>query len=181
MALVHYPVVGKNGETIASAVTNLDLHDISRAAKAYGVRSFFVVTPLQDQKELVDKIVSHWVSGSGSRYNPKRCEALSLIRVKDTYEAVLADIASRGQGNPETVVTSAKKRPDALDFSGLKTLLQKSETPYVLAFGTAWGLAEAFVEKADYILEPVAGYSDYNHLPVRSAVAVILDRLVGRL
>jgi hypothetical protein len=180
VALVHYPVVGKHGETIASAVTNLDLHDISRAAKTYGVRSFFVVTPLEDQKELVDKIVSHWVSGSGSRYNPKRCEALSLIRVKDTFEAVLADIASRGNGNPKTVVTSAKKRPDALDYSRLKALLLKNETPYVLAFGTAWGLAEDFVEKADYLLEPVSGWSDYNHLPVRSAAAVILDRLMGR-
>jgi hypothetical protein len=179
VALVHYPVVGKNGETIASAVTNLDLHDISRAAKTYGVRSFFVVTPLQDQKELVDKIVSHWVSGSGSRYNPKRCEALSLIRVKETFEAVLADIAACGEGNPKTVVTSAKTRPHVLGFNGLRALLLENEKPYVLAFGTAWGLTEDFIEKADYILAPVAGWSDYNHLPVRSAAAVILDRLMG--
>ncbi|MCP4687771.1 MAG: RNA methyltransferase, partial [Desulfobacterales bacterium] len=31
LALLHYPVVNKNGEPVASAVTNLDLHDISRA------------------------------------------------------------------------------------------------------------------------------------------------------
>jgi hypothetical protein len=180
VALVHYPVVGKNGETIASAVTNLDLHDISRAAKTYGVRSFFVVTPLQDQKDLVDKIVSHWVSGSGSRYNPKRCEALSLIHVKETFEEVLTDIASYGDGNPKTVVTSAKKRSNALEFGKLRALMVENDIPFVLAFGTAWGLTEDFITKADYILEPVAGWSDYNHLPVRSAAAIVLDRLVGR-
>jgi hypothetical protein len=65
-------VVNKNGDIIASAVTNLDLHDISRAAKTYGVRSFYVVTPLADQKTLIDRIVSHWVKGTGSKYNPKR-------------------------------------------------------------------------------------------------------------
>jgi hypothetical protein len=181
VALVHYPVVGKNGKTIASAVTNLDLHDISRAAKTYGVRSVFIVTPLQDQKELVDKIVLHWVSGAGSHYNPKRCEALSLIRVKETFDDVLSDIALYGDGYPKTVATSAKKRSRTLGFDRLKTLMLKNETPYVIAFGTAWGLTDDFIENADYVLEPLAGWSDYNHLPVRSAAAVILDRLVGRV
>lgn len=179
VALIHYPVVGKDGQTIASAVTNLDLHDISRAARTFGVRCFFVVTPLQDQKELVDNIVSHWVSGAGSRYNPKRCEALSLIRVKETYDEVLADIASRGGEYPKTVATSAKNRAGALGFSRLKTLMLENGTPYVLVFGTAWGLAEEFVQMADYVLEPLAGCDEYNHLSVRSAAAIVLDRLMG--
>ncbi|MDI6688413.1 MAG: RNA methyltransferase, partial [Desulfobacterales bacterium] len=72
VALTHYPVVNKNGGTITSAVTNLDLHDMSRAAKTYGVRSLYIVTPLADQKEFVEKIISHWLSGYGSIYNPKR-------------------------------------------------------------------------------------------------------------
>ncbi|MBT8330951.1 MAG: RNA methyltransferase, partial [Deltaproteobacteria bacterium] len=38
-ALIHYPVVNKNGATIASALTNLDLHDISRATKTYGLEA----------------------------------------------------------------------------------------------------------------------------------------------
>ena len=74
--LIHYPVVGKNGDTIASAVTNLDLHDIARAGRTYGIRSFYIVTPVRDQLELVDKIVSHWVSGAGAVYNPKRRRTL---------------------------------------------------------------------------------------------------------
>ena len=71
MILIHYPVVSKNGDIIASAVTNLDLHDIARAGRTFGIRSLYIVTPVSDQMELVDKIVSHWVSGAGAAYNPK--------------------------------------------------------------------------------------------------------------
>ena len=62
VALTHYPVVNKHGNVIASALTNLDLHDISRAAKTYGVKKFFVVTPLEDQKELAKRIIAHWTA-----------------------------------------------------------------------------------------------------------------------
>ena len=180
LALLHYPVLSKNGETIASAVTNLDLHDISRAARTYGIRSFYVVTPLEDQKELVDKIVSHWVSGAGSTYNPKRREALSLIRVKSSFEDVLAEVADHEGMHPKTVVTSAKMREGVMPFHMLRTMMMENGMPLVLVFGTAWGLTEDFIEAADYVLEPLSGGTDYNHLPVRSAAAVILDRLVGR-
>ena len=85
LALVHYPVVNKEGQTIASAVTNLDLHDISRVGKTYGVKSFYVITPLVDQKALVQKIISHWTNGSGAVYNPARRSALKLIKIKDNW------------------------------------------------------------------------------------------------
>ena len=41
------------------------------------------------------------------------------------------------------------------------------------------GLAPEVTERADIQLEPVRGPSNYNHLSVRSAAAVILDRLRG--
>ena len=104
MALTHYPVVNKKGDTITAAVTNLDLHDISRAAKTYGVRSFYVVTPLDDQKKLVERIVSHWTAGAGSRYNPIRRKALELISVKDSLSEVVGEIGSNGESCPKTVV-----------------------------------------------------------------------------
>ncbi|HQK80165.1 MAG TPA: RNA methyltransferase [Syntrophales bacterium] len=50
----------------------------------------------------------------------------------------------------------------------------------MLVFGTGWGLADSIVARADCSLPPVRGGSDgYNHLSVRSAVAVVLDRLFG--
>ena len=51
--------------------------------------------------------------------------------------------------------------------------------PYLLMFGTGWGMSEELLERSDYFLEPVSGPTDYNHLSVRSACAVILDRLLG--
>ena len=179
MVLVHYPVISKNGKVIASAVTNLDLHDIARAARTYGIRSFYIVTPLSDQIELVDKIVSHWVSGSGAEYNPQRREALALIRVKENFKDVVDAIEAEGDGFPQTVVTSAKHRCDTLQIKALREMINQNR-PYVLVFGTAWGLTEAFIDQADYVLEPLIGQGDYNHLSVRSAAAIVLDRLLGR-
>ncbi|MBW2180260.1 MAG: RNA methyltransferase [Deltaproteobacteria bacterium] len=177
LVLTHYPVINKNGDTIASAVTNLDLHDIARAAKTYGVNAFYAVTPLLDQKKLIKKIVAHWATGIGAQYNPKRCEALSLIKVKDSLDEVKDDIANDGFGYPKTVVTSAKKSPRSIHYDTFRKMLN-GYSPYLLIFGTAWGLSEEIVNKADYLLEPIEGGTDYNHLSVRSAVAIILDRLI---
>ncbi len=178
VALMHYPVVNKNGDTIASAVTNLDLHDIARAARTYGINRFYVVTPLKDQKELVEKIVSHWVDGRGSTYNSIRKEALCLIEIVDSMEDVISDIRKRCKVLPKTVVTTARNKKKNITFCRLREILEDG-LPKVLIFGTAWGLSEDFMSKADYVLNPLMGDSDYNHLSVRSAVSIILDRLMG--
>jgi len=47
-------------------------------------------------------------------------------------------------------------------------------------FGTGWGLDEAVFKEADYFLDPIEADTGYNHLSVRSAAAIILDRLVGK-
>jgi len=178
LALTHYPVNNKNGNIIASAVTNLDLHDISRAAKTYGARAFYVITPLTDQKELAEKIVSHWTQGIGAAYNPARRDALELIRVSDSLEQTLEHIRSQEDMMPKTVVTCARNCEGSISFSRLREMLQSGD-PFLLIFGTAWGLASGVISGADYILEPVKGNTDYNHLSVRSAASVILDRLTA--
>lgn len=181
LALVHHPVTNKNGDVIASAVTNLDLHDIARAARTYGVNSFYVVTPIEDQITLVDQLITHWISGAGAAYNPKRRQALELIRVKRTLEEVIADIKSMpgSCGRPRTVVTSAVAKRTTVSFSNLRRRLCDG-FPYLLVFGTAWGLAETLISSADFSLEPVTGTTKYNHLSVRSAAAIVLDRLLSR-
>jgi len=178
LALVHYPVVNKHGEIIASAVTNLDLHDISRSAKTYGVGAFYVVTPLADQKELVEKIVAHWLKGTGGTYNPKRKEALKLIVVKNTLDEVIDHIRKDTGDAPKTIVTSANQKPRNISFRRFREMLQDG-TSYLLILGTGWGLSENFIAKADYVLNPVLGNTGYNHLSVRCAAAVMLDRLLG--
>jgi hypothetical protein len=179
VALLHHPVKNKHGEIITSAVTNLDLHDIARIAKTYGVESFYVVTPLEDQKALVEKIVSHWIDGWGGTYNPKRKAALMLVTVKDSLAQVLEDMKDRSGKDARVVVTCASEKQNALRFDEFKNRLNDLEHPYLLTFGTAWGLTDEFIESADFVLEPIKGKTEYNHLPVRSAVAIILDRLLG--
>jgi hypothetical protein len=178
LALAHYPVTNKNGDIITSAITNLDLHDISRAARTYGVKSFYVITPLTDQKALAERIVTHWTHGAGADYNPARRDALDLIRLVDTIEDAARDIGNRERHYPKIVATGARKHPSSIGYAQFRGLLKK-EMPYLLVFGTAWGLAESFRDQADYVLEPVIGATDYNHLSVRSAAAIVLDRLAG--
>ncbi len=179
VALTHYPVVNKSGDLITSAVTNLDLHDISRAAKTYGVNSFYVVTPLKDQQVLAQRIIAHWIDGAGAAFNPARRRALETIKVIDSIADVVEDIRYIENKYPKTVVTSARRYPSSIGYGKFRAILQAGG-PHLLVFGTAWGLAESFVAAADYVLEPVGGTSDYNHLSVRSAAAIILDRLAGR-
>lgn len=178
VALTHYPVVNKKGDIIASAVTNLDLHDIARAARTFGVKAFYVITPLTDQKKLVDKIVRHWTAGTGSTYNPQRRDALELIRVCDSVAQAADHIGLQGQGPPKIAVTCARRKGPTVGFDRFREMIEGG-TPHLLVFGTAWGLSDAFIAEADYALEPIRGSSDYNHLSVRCAAAIVLDRVVG--
>ena len=178
LALAHYPVTNKNGHVIASAVTNLDLHDIARAARTYAVKRFYVVTPLSDQKELVEKIVSHWTDGAGAAYNHIRGDALSLITLSDSLWDVLRDIRESDGAVPKTIATSARKSARTISYGALREMLS-GQTPHLLIFGTAWGLSQDMMAEADFILDPIMGDADYNHLSVRSAVSIVLDRLKG--
>lgn len=178
VALVHYPVVDKNGETIAAAVTSLDLHDIARAARTYGVDGFYVVTPLEDQQVLVRRIIDHWVTGTGARYNPDRRTALALIRLQPSLRDVTAEIESKDGKAPYTVVTSARMEQCNLTYAQLDALKNKKR-PVLLLFGTAWGLAPELMADADFRLAPIQGAGNYNHLAVRSAVSIILDRMMA--
>ena len=176
LALIHHPVVDKNGKTIAAAVTNLDLHDIARAAKTFGVEPFYVVTPLTDQQQLVTEIIDHWVTGVGARYNPDRREALALIRLQPSLQAALDELSARWDAKPQVVVTSAQMAASDLDWDGLRHLAA-GDRPVLLIFGTAWGLAPEVIAQADFRLAPIAGRNGYNHLSVRSAVSIVLDRM----
>ncbi len=179
IALLHYPVLNKAGDTIASAVTPLDLHDIARAARTYGARRFFVVTPLADQQDLVREVIDHWVTGYGATYNPTRRDALKRVELADTLDAVVARMASDGHGSPVVVVTSSRGDAADISYAGLKKELAGGR-PHLLVFGTAWGLAPEMMAAADLCLAPIrGGENDYNHLSVRSAATAVLDRLMG--
>ncbi len=178
IALIHHPVLGKNGETIGSAVTNLDIHDIARIARTYGVERYYIVTPYADQKELVGEIIAHWQDGHGSTYNPARKEAFSLVRTADSLEDVIETVKNRKCVQPVLVATSARDQKKRVSYRDSRKRIDSGEQT-LLVFGTAHGLAPEITEKADYTLPAIQGDAEYNHLSVRSAVAVICDRLLS--
>ena len=179
VSLMHYPVRNKKGETVASAITNLDLHDIARACRTYGVARFFVVSPLADQRKLAGKILQHWVAGAGGAYNPKRREALSLVRIMEDLKGVSHTIRRETGHTPRIIATSSRGAGETIGFHTLGRMMSQNP-PCLIAFGTAWGFTDSFLAQADHLLEPIRGAGDYNHLAVRSAVAIVLDRLCGR-
>ncbi|MFH1154934.1 MAG: RNA methyltransferase [Pseudomonadota bacterium] len=178
LALIHHPVVNKKGAIIASALTTIDMHDIARAAMTFGARGLYVVTPLEDQKILGREVIDHWTRGIGGELNPFRKEALELIRITSTFAEAVADIEKRSQGPVTTAATSAAAHKSSTGINEFAAMLDRN-TPHIIAFGTAWGLSPDFIRQCDHILEPVWGTTGYNHLSVRSAVSIILDRLVN--
>lgn len=179
IALVHHPVVNKIGEVIGSAVTNLDLHDIARVARTYGVDKYYITTPYEDQQKLVREILDHWQTGHGSTYNPARKEALSIVDIQESLDNVINELEELHGSRPLLIATSAKVSEKTISYSDLQTRIDDNK-PILLLFGTAHGLAPEVMNKVDYVLPPIEGGTDYNHLPVRAAAAIIIDRLLGQ-
>lgn len=177
IALVHYPVLNKEGRIIASSITNLDLHDISRLARTYGVKRYYVVQPLKDQRRLVEELLEYWQKGKGRVYNPDRQEALKVLKVVPALSVAEREVAQES-GDTLLIATDARKDQANLSFAQARALVQAGQS-ILLLFGTAWGLAPKLLQRCDYVLDPIPGRAGYNHLSVRSAAAIILDRLLG--
>ncbi|MDR2337591.1 MAG: tRNA (guanosine(37)-N1)-methyltransferase TrmD [Deltaproteobacteria bacterium] len=179
LALIHYPVLGKNGEIITSSITNIDLHDVARSCKTFDVDALYIVHPTKILRRLSEKIFEHWNTGYGSTYNPNRKEALALLKILPTIEDVILDLRNRNGKTPIIVTTSARSGSDTISYENLREIIAETDHPFLILFGTGWGLANEVMELAKYRLDPILGCGRYNHLSVRSAAAIILDRLLG--
>ena len=182
LALLHYPVSDKKGQVISTSLTNLDLHDISRAALTFGLEKFYLVQPQESQRELLAQLLTYWQSNSARKYNPYRAEALALIKpCISLEEAFLAASAQTPGQTLKVVATSARAGAEMTGYAKLRRIMEREGGHYLLLLGTGWGLTEETLAGADYRLRPVYGVSGYNHLSVRSAASIILDRLLGEL
>jgi len=179
IALLHYPMYNKRTDIITTSITNLDLHDISRAARTYNIDGFFVVHPSENQHKLLQDIISYWREGYGGEYNPDRQEAFKILKTANNLDEVLAEVERETGQKPLTVATDARVYPNTISYITMKDYMLNEDHVFILLFGTGWGISSEYIEKCDYILEPLAVDSDYNHLSVRSAVSIILDRLLG--
>ena len=180
MALVHHPVYNKNREVITSALTTLDLHDLARVAATYGLGGLWVVSPVEDQLAIAADMIEHWRFGWGAGYNSNRGEALSLVRLARDLDEARTETGRLTGADPLVVATSAADQGRRAGFDDIRRL-SLGERPVMIVFGTAWGLTEEALGGCDYILEPITGPTDYNHLSVRSAAGIIIDRLFGLL
>lgn len=179
VGLVHHPIVDKRGDTVTTSVTNLDIHDIARSARTFGFDGYFIVTPVKKQHELVQNILDHWNTDHGNQYNPDRKDALSFIRLAESIEAAKKKIIELEGQEPLVVVTGANFEEYSGDTNALRAKLEVDKRPMLLLFGTGWGLHASVTDVADFKLEPLFGAAKdgYNHLSVRSAVAIYCDRL----
>ncbi len=179
LALVHYPVLNRQGEKICSAITNLDIHDIARTCTTYGAKGFFIVTPSEEQKALAKRVTDHWLSGAGGEFNPDRKRAFEQIKIVSSLaEAINA--LEYNRADTGVLATSARKMDGCISWEKLEKIVYKPEFKCILLlFGTASGLHEECLHECDGVICPIYGPTDYNHLSVRSAVAITLDRITG--
>lgn len=178
LGLVHHPINNKRGETVTTSVTNLDIHDIARSCKTFGVQKYFIVTPLEAQHGLVKKILGHWEKDKNGAYNPDRQNALSIATLVNSVDDAMAQIEELEKKKPILAVTGANFDRFDGDSLALNSKMKSEDTPCLLLFGTGWGLHDLILEKSDFMLDPILGANPegYNHLSVRSAVAIYLDR-----
>jgi len=180
LALIHHPIVNRNGRVITSAITSLDLHDLARSSRTYGVRAVYVVHPIPEQREFARSVIDHWRIGYGRSFDSRRVEALNLLEIVEDLDAAVAAAESAAGRRPEIVHTSAREA-QGISFAAMRDrIAQEGAPPVLILLGTGFGLAPAARERADVALEAIRGTGDYNHLSVRAAASIILDRLCGR-
>ena len=175
IVLVHHPVLDRQGESVTAAVTNLDIHDLARLAASYGVSRFYLATPSVVQQQLAAKIIAHWREGFGATYNPDRSQALALVETVNHLDEALRKWRRLTGPAALPLFTGARQR-HGLGYRSARRLAR--QVPLLLVFGTGHGLSQDLFRPEWPVLAPVRAGA-YNHLSVRTAAAIILDRLVG--
>ena len=179
VALLHYPVYNKSREVVATSLTTINLHDLARLVTTYGVTGCYVVTPIESQRELAGRMVSHWTEGFGAAYNPTRGEALQNLCLVGSLADAVRDITRRCERTPCTIASDARQAPGCTSYRDMRQIIWRRSGASLLLLGTGWGLTDDLMGACDYVLAPIAVGERYNHLPVRVAAGIMLDRLLG--
>jgi hypothetical protein len=180
VALIHHPVVDRNAKVVTSAITSLDIHDIARASRTYEVRRAFVVHPIPEQRKFAASVIDHWRFDFGRTHDSRRREALERVQIVADLDDAIAEAARISGARPLLVHTSARTE-GGVSYADLRIRLETPDAPPMMVLiGTGFGMSPEVAERADILLAPIVGPGDYNHLSVRSAAGIILDRLRGR-
>jgi tRNA (guanine37-N1)-methyltransferase len=182
LALVHHPCLDRNDQVVTTAVTNFDIHDLARSSLTFGLAGYHLVTPITSQREKAAHIAQLWIDDSAGEH---RAMALRLVHVASSVDEVIAELTARHGTAPVVVGTSARAGafPAAIRRTPTELVAEARENPapLLILLGTGWGLAESLIPSVSRLLTPIEGASTWNHLSVRSAGAILLDRLFGRM
>jgi tRNA (guanine37-N1)-methyltransferase len=180
VALMHTDVKTKNSSSGVTSVTSIDLHDIARSCTTYGVKNFFVVTPLKDQQRIIKTFLGFWQSDEGKSYNHTRSTSTSKIIMAESYDEVIQAIEKIEGSAPISIATGAQQleNSNVIDYHS-QGVVWETKKPVLIILGTGQGLTPERIKSSDHLLIPLNGLTSYNHLSVRSAAAIILDRWLG--
>jgi tRNA (guanine37-N1)-methyltransferase len=180
VALMHTDVNLKGGTVGNTSVASLDIHDTARACTTYGIKTFFIVTPLLDQQEIIKTFLGFWGSDQGKKYNESRSKAVSSVKLVSTFDDLVAAIETEEGITPLIITTSARQSSlnQVIDYNS-QAHVWNHKKPILFVFGTGQGLSDKILSKSNYHLLPIQGLTTYNHLSVRSAVSIVLDRWLG--
>lgn len=180
VTLMHTDIVLDNDRIGNTSITSFDIHDIARSAATYGLKGHFLVSPLKDQQKIARKLLSFWHSDVGIDYNPQRARAVENVAICDNLDEVIAAIEQKEGKKPLLIATSAKQHAHAKKITYYdQEAVWVHDRPVLFLLGTGRGLAETVLQRCDFLLGPVFGFSNFNHLSVRSAAAIIFDRWLG--
>ena len=187
LALVHHPCFDRTGKIVTTSLTNFDIHDLARSTMTYGLAAYHLVTPITQQREKAEHIAGLWLEETAGRKPPasgSRAGALARVRTADSVETVIAELTADYGIPPLVVGTSARAesfpgvpRRSPIDLAA-EAIVQPA--PLLILLGTGWGLADHLIPSVSRVLAPIEGGADWNHLSVRSAGAILLDRMFDR-
>ena len=139
----------------------------------------YVVHPIPEQRKFAESLLDHWRNGYGRIHDSRRKEALDLVTIVTTLDEAIAQAEQIAGARPLVVHTSAQAK-NGVSYADLRARMEAPDAPpMMIMFGTGFGIAPEGAARADLVLAPVIGTGDYNHLSVRSAAGIILDRLRG--
>lgn len=172
ICLVHYPVKNQKNQIVNTSITNLDIHDIARLCATYDLAGYYIVQPIIKQRELFQELIDYWKCGMGAEYNSSRAKVFHKLKIVDSVERCISDIS---KDKDTIIIATGANMDNNISFTKLRELIKEKNV--VILFGTGWGLADEIVDVSHYKLDSIQGVGEYNHLSVRSAASIIIDRL----
>ena len=137
--------------------------------------------PIPEQREFAKSVIDHWRFDFGRAFDAAGARRWRWCESSTTLDDAIAEAGKIAGARPLIVHTSARTEHGGNDDRLMRTRLEAPDAPpAMILFGTGFGMAPEMAERADIVLEAILGPGDYNHLSVRAAGAIILDRLRGR-